>query len=278
VSNEIVGKQLTYVELDLDVYRVTRLEAARAGEPIANWSNQWDTDTTMLGVVDTALPSGRGARIAKTVSGDNTFWRWDIPPALAGASAVALFRASNAGTSCGILLRASGADGSENGYYFAFATDRIRLFKFAAGAVTMLAELLMTLDMTQFWWMRFDAVTIAGPGVLLRGKVWQGELSNEPSLFTLFAEDASSPITAAAGCGINVFDVGHHVDVGHFRVRSLFGSEIETIRHAMPTDYLPLQDVPAIPDVVAAAFNPAMISLGSDLGVARRAILTPVRG
>ncbi len=38
MSNEITGKSLTYVEADVDLYRITQFEAVREGVAVAGWT------------------------------------------------------------------------------------------------------------------------------------------------------------------------------------------------------------------------------------------------
>lgn len=100
---------------------------------------------------------------------------------------------------------------------------------------------------------------------MLRGKAWRGALSDEPSKFTISAEDTSSPIATAGKTGLYADVNGLDALCGVFRARAVLGDIEETHRHAVATNYLP-RKFDATPDVTSVSLNPGAISLGGDLG------------
>lgn len=266
MSGEIVGRSLTYVEADVDLYRLTQFEAARDGVAVANWAVQWNATTSMVGAISADMPSGRAARLQKA-GGNRSAWTWNSVPLIANVSAVALLRSQVASPiNMGVTLRGSGGDGTDNLYLLRLsAGTTIDLFKTTAGAALLLATISFAHVHNENLWLRFDAANVAGPGVLLRGKVWRGALSDEPSSFMIDATDTSSPHTGAGKAGLYVSSAGSDILCGHFRAKSLLGSSVETLRFAKSTDYLP-RDIDAVPDLLEASLSPGTISLGENLG------------
>lgn len=272
MSNEITAKSLTYAEIDFDAYRITRFEAASAGVAPANWASQWDNSTTLLGVAESAFPSGKGVELLS--SDDNLkFWKWGLAPAMADCSAVALLRGTSSDFRAGILLRVAGM----SGYACTIepTDNELTLWKIVSGTPSALEtydleESGILVEDDANYWMRFDTVDIDGGDVTLRCKVWQGVLSDEPDLFTLFVDDTSSALTDAGACGLYGHNDEYEYRCGHFRVRSLFGDTLETQRFASATAYLP-GSVQATPNLTAAAVNPSETSLAGGLG--KRAVL-----
>ncbi len=263
MSSDIVGKSITLVELDLDAYRITQFEAAKVGQPVAYWTLRTGSDTTFVGYANAALPSGRGGRLAKTVGDATTVWGWQRPPDLANVSTIALLR-SIAGT---IDMRVVARHGAGTTFY------ALRLDGTDADIIkgeSVLESTPFAVISGENVWVRFDALDIAGPGVLLRAKMWRGALGDEPSTFMVSFEDSSSPITAAGAVGLGTFTNGADYACGMFRVRAVLG-EVETHRHAAPTNYLP-REFDAVPDITSVSLNPGAISLGGDLG--KRSSLT----
>lgn len=269
-TSEIVGRSLTYVEMDLDVFRATQFEAVRAGEDVANWSRVWDQHSNMRGVIDPSMPSGRAARLTKHTVSDTSFWRWNLAPNIQDVSALAYMvnDFNSANSTLRVFVRGAGNDDNETGYMLRMAvnTGLISISRFLNGVATGLATVALAFDLTTPWWIRFDAVNIAGGSVLLRAKLWQGAASDEPSVFIISATDASSPITAAGASGVGITDTSADaINVGYFRVRSILGSLVETHRHAISTDFLPREPF-AVPDLVSISIQPTELSLGENLG------------
>ena len=271
-TQEITGKSLTYCEIDVDVFRATQFEAVRVGETVENWSQQWDQASHMVGAFDSLFPSGRVAKITHSGANDFSFWRWDVPPSIQDISVLTYQRntVNDAGSVLALIIRGSGNDGSENGYVLQIAPvlTSVIVAKFQAGTATILAtEPIEGADLSVPWWFRFDAINIAGGGVLVRGKVWQGAASDEPELFMISYEDFTSPLTTAGGSGISLSSTASDIiHVGYFRVKSILGSTTETLVHAKPTAFLPATPANE-PDIVAVSIQPGELSLGQDLGM-----------
>ena len=271
MSDEITGRSLTFVEADVDVYRITRFEAARAGAPLDGWSLIEGVNTSLTGVIDAALPSGRGARLQKTVANGDAVWRWAAMPSALDVSVVALLRSQIAAEDAAIVLR-NAAPGW--GYLLRLANNVLEIRKgVGAGSYALLAALAFDVVANDSVWLRFDAAAVTGPGVLLRGKVWRGALTDEPQAFAVVHTDSVAPIAAPGPVGLYTFTAGSDVLCGHFRAKSLLGSAVETLRFAKPADYLP-REISAVPDLVEASLSPGSIALGESLG--ERATLSVV--
>jgi len=269
-TQEIVGKTLSYVEFDLDVFRATQFEAVRVGKAVADWTQIWDQHTRMVGVIDATMPSGRAVHLTKHTVSDTSLWKWNIPPSIRDLSVLSCmknqFNTTNSGLR--VMVRASGNDDTENGYMMRMVTGTglLTLVRFRNGAATTIASLAVVINLTTPTWMRLDALNISGGGVLVRGKIWQGSASNEPSLFMISVDDFTTPITTAGFSGVGITNLTEDViNVGYFRVKSLLSSTVETHRHAKSTDYLPVTLV-VIPDLVSVSTQPGELSLGEGLG------------
>jgi hypothetical protein len=260
-----VSKSLTYVEADVDLYRLTQFEAVRTGLPPAGWSKPWNQNTTLLGVLDAALPSGRGVDFVISGPSTLTVWKWDVVPSIADVSVVAAVQPKNLAADVGVIVRGSGAAGAASGYQFGIVNGgTLQIYKHLASVSTPQGNIAFSYAANELLWLRFDAITVAGPGVLLRGKAWRGALSDEPSAFMVTATDTTSPITVAGATGLFGF-TSSGAYFGHFRAKSLNGSLTETLRFARPTAYLP-RDIAAVPDLVDAVLTPGTISLGESMG------------
>jgi hypothetical protein len=260
-------KSLVFVELDCDVYRLTRWEGVRNGTAVGGWASRWASNTTLTGSTNVALPAGKGARVLRTGGDDHTFWAWGQAPALFDASAIALLRANAAGATIrmGLVLRGSGALNSEGGYVLEATADALTLYRAEAGSFTELASVETEVLEEANYYFRLDTFDTSD-GVLLRAKQWQGTLSDEPEEFIVsFADEAGSPAMPAGLSGLYGFDDGADFTCGLFRVRSLHGSTEETLRFAAPEFYLP-KHIEAIPSIKGLAIQPATISLGENLG------------
>jgi hypothetical protein len=265
MSGEITGKSLTYVEADLDVYRATIFENApvAAGLPL-NWTAPNSANHAASVVADASMPSGKALRVVKTAGNLSTFV-WTAPPAIRGASAIALFKRNSAAGTYGVCLRSSGGDGTDNLYFAVFSDGaNIVVGKTVAGVVTSSATVAFAHATGESIWMRFDALDVTG-GVLLRAKVWRGEVEDEPEAFVASFMETVTVLPAGGNGVLTVLTNSPDFVVGAFRVRSLFSNAVETLRFARSTSYLP-PDIDAIPSLLEVQVSPGAISLGENLG------------
>lgn len=92
-----------------------------------------------------------------------------------------------------------------------FNWDDIQIHREFGGAYEVLAEADYPLDFEVPYWMRFEVF-----GGQLRGKVWQGDLSDEPVDFNVSASDASYAEPGSVGMGCHSFSGGlKHVAFDH---------------------------------------------------------------
>jgi hypothetical protein len=271
------AQALTFMEMDLDLYRVTRFEDVQNAKPVRNWALQAGvTNVAAQGVLQASFPAGRGISVSRTAVGLPSMLRWFYPPpgspTIRDVSAVALLRYTTAAPvgsiAGGIVLRGlQGPSPTLTGYACDANGTHVRLWEFSSGVGDLLAEVEFAVAQNEDVWMRFDTANISG-GVTLRAKVWRGAISDEPAEFLVSFDDT----TAFEGSGwvglVVPGSPGPTVEArcGYFRFRSLFGSTVETHRHTMAANYVPIRDIPATPDLVSVALNPGGISLGSDLG------------
>jgi len=234
------------------------------------WTSRWDAGGTFTGLLDAGFPSGKGARLVSAASTDK-FFSFDAAPSIKNVSIVGQVRVSGTGAGAVAIARGAGASTTETGYRFGFNGDgaNVTLSSYKTGTFASHATAAFAYAASTFYWFRFD-VADSGSNALLRAKIWTGALSDEPSAWTITFTDSSSPITAAGWSGI--YNGGTlNYDFGHFQVRSIFGSTLDTLRYAISTDYL-LSSVAAIPNVVGVQLTPATISLGENMG--QRATMT----
>ena len=95
MANEIVGKVVQLVEMDLDVLRATQFEGVRVSDPVLNWSAEWNPANVVLsGIEDPELPSGFALKIEELVGASQSFVKWDLIQGIHNVGAIALFRAA----------------------------------------------------------------------------------------------------------------------------------------------------------------------------------------
>lgn len=273
MSSEITGRVLSVVELDLDKYRITRFEAVQDGQAPANWQSTWDSGATLTAELDANFPSGKGVRLVSYGSNHN-FFRYDSAGTYGDCSALALLRMryplpdSNAG----IVLRGrGGAYASQNGYVCLILNGTLlQFYRILNGASQLLQSTtidpaIVALDTDIY--LRFDVGTTITETVTLRAKVWLGTLNDEPEDFLYTVEDSGSGLVLLEPGHAGLFGSGttSEFSCGMFRIRSIFGSEVETLRHAEPNSYLPME-LHARPDIIEVRSSPATVSLGENLG------------
>jgi hypothetical protein len=278
-----VTQQVEYIEFDLDKYFATQFEKVRAGETVPDWVNALSV-TPLIGMADTAFRSGKIARsVMPGGMSDNYVWAPSIANPIEDVSVLTHMRMTptiaspSAFAVAQIFLRASTDTGTRYAFivsydgaqkFWEFARYNSFVFQSLAGGLEIAPS---SFNAELPLWVLFEAVTLATDSVFLRAKVWNGLRAEEPALFQYSVEDSFSPsdVIAVPGCaGFTLFapTLTATLDVGMFRFQSLFGSSLETVRHAMPANYSPLIDVPAIPDIKGVSFSPGQISLGQDLG------------
>lgn len=265
MSSEIVGKLLNYVETDLDRYRVTIFENEKVGASPVNWVETWNPTRLFQVVAVAGMPSGKAVRFQKA-TGNRSMNAWQPAGGIRDVSVVALLQSIAAGTTfMGIVVRGSGGDGTDTGYFCRLINDTsIEIAKLVGGATTTLASASFAHGELENLFLRFDAVNVSG-GVLLRAKAWRGELNDEPEAFaTSFTETASVLAAGNAGLCTGATNSPDFV-CGFFRVRSLFGNTLETLRFTQSASYLP-RDIEAIPSLMTAEVSPGAVSLGENLG------------
>ncbi|MCV0371070.1 hypothetical protein [Filomicrobium sp.] len=269
------GKALTVVELDVDIYRLTQFETERVGVAPSRFTSQWGPNATVDIVTDDAMPTGKALALENTGAQDLIAWQWTRPPAMSQAEVRALFRVPSQGSpevfgTPGIVVRGSGAESTEGGYLVAFIGDgtEIGIYKIVGGTPTELATADFAWDVEQSLWLLVNIVDIAG-GASIRVKAWKGELAAAPSLFSFSYDDTASAITTAGWCGPTIGVAGELVHVGHFMARSLFKTQVETLRYAMPTDYLPA-DLNAQADIQSVSLSPGTVAIGESMGTRGR--------
>lgn len=264
------NESITVVEIDVDEYRLTQFETTVASASPDRWASVWGGSSALVGVASVSYPSGKGLRITNTGAA-RRLWRWTLPSNFADASAVmGVIGVPTVGERAGIVLRGAGSGASGSGY-IALLEDNATLTvaSLKSGTYAELASADIAVVDSDLVWIRLDTVDTT-TGVVVRAKAWAGGLNDEPALFTVSAEDTSSPITPAGYSGIYKNDAGS-ADVVHFRVRSYLGDTLQTLRYAMPTASLsPTFD--AIPNCTSVSHSPMRIALGESLG--KRATVT----
>lgn len=254
------GKQLTYVELEVDRYDVTVFEGVQETATPGRWTLRTGSNTTLVGVVELDAPSGRVVLLSKTSSDETVVWGWDVVEDVDDVSILALLLTPAAVSGIEQRVVARHTTGAN---FYALSLDGTNAHILKGESSLANVGFAFTVDTPV--WVRFDVITIAGPEVLIRAKMWFGNLTDEPDLFMLSVQDNSSPIVANGAVGLGARIVGKNTICALFRARSLFGATTSTLRYTMPASYLPKEPF-AIPNVRTVSVNPTLLSLGNDLG------------
>lgn len=275
------GKSITIFEVDVDLYRLTQFEHNKTDQPAPNFTSKWSSQGSLVGKAVPEFPTGMGIRLANSGSDALIAFQWAIPPDMSQTRSRALFRVPSASPVLGdpgIVLRGSGSSGNESGYIVALGGINsngqgtlVSISRVVAGSYEVLTEFDFSWDFDENIWLMAEAINIVG-GVIVRYKVWKGQLSQEPSTFSGFFEDTGSPDLAIETAGWTapfVSSAGAIVDIGHFHSRSILKSHLETLRFAKPTNYLP-KEFGAIPCIEGVSLSPGTISLGEDMGTRGR--------
>lgn len=119
--------------------------------------------------------------------------------------------AADASTFMGVILRGSGAQGAENGYYAALVVaggvTRLQVLRYSAGVGTDQGSGAATWTANTWYWMRAKIVTGSDGTVSVFVRLW-ADGASEPTTWTLTANDASgSKITTPGFIGLFGFAV-----------------------------------------------------------------------
>lgn len=270
MANEIVGKAIQLVEIDLDVYRATQFEGVIPYEAPAKWTSRWDADTQLVGTIDSRLPSGKGIEFQITGTDALHFWSWDLLPNIRDVSVITCLIPRSSNTDAGVIARGSGSAGSEVGYQCGIKDGTtLQIVKHTGSGNSVLTSMTFNYEDDDLVWIRFDAinsVSLGGAsGVTLRAKVWTGSIEDEPDNFMLSANDTSNEIDEAGWAGLMNFDAAGAPHFGFFRARSYLSSSEETYKFAISSNYVPTE-FDAIPSIQTISQTPASLSLGENLG------------
>jgi hypothetical protein len=216
-----------------------------------------------------SFPSGKGIEIARSVGGLPSAALWQIPGVntIRDCSVIALLRSTSGAVDSAVSLRVPSPHAvSLTGYALQLNGTHLNILLHIGGGAALLNAIPFPVSLNENVWLRFDAINIAGGGVLLRGKAWTGAIDDEPAIFQVSFTHNTTPHANPGLVGVMVPAGAITVQCGYFRLRSLFNSLNETLRHSKPASYLPVAEIPAIPDVATVSLSPAEVSLGSDLG------------
>lgn len=295
-------KSVTLVEMTVDIYRATQFEKFRSGDSYSGTSrikDEWlrvgDADSDFTIIANDDFESGLGAILSmdsETSDGHSGFV-YTATGAMTNMSILAHVAAGEETNNIAIMARTNTEDGSC--YVLTLAagesddtTGQITVSVQADG-LTGANEIIDsdTLDfnpLADHVWVLFEVVNL-GPGpfadVLLRAKVWNGTISDEPAEFMFSATDTDSMLEDDGGTiegygGIKLeidpdteSDTGS-IAVSFFRVKCVFGTNEEVIRLAKPTSILPLDET-FVPNIIDINENAPKISLGEGNFVGERA-------
>lgn len=275
MTDEIIGRVLTYVEYELDYFRATRFDYVVNGDFPLYWSlSNGLTNLSVAGVLDADYPSGKGIEVDANATPNDGIVIFDPVPLVDDVTTLALVKRTSGNLQVGIALRMLVNGPSDfDGYFAVFnGPAELSLIKVEGGTVfTEIAAITFPTDTDQAYWLRADVITITGGSVLLRAKAWIGEAGDEPAFFQVSGEDTSSPFLHDGQYGLFVQDGTHSFSCGYFRVRAFFGAQTQLSRHVTPSTFVPA--VPyAVPDLIGVTTTPTELSLGENLG--RRAQVT----
>lgn len=170
----------------------------------------------------TYFPSGQGVRFQKQTSDARSFWSWDTAGRLEDVEILSLVRSpSSSGTffSSGVMARAGGALGTEDGYGFllaqpsANARSLITIQRLVAGTSLTISQATFNWSLNTNYWMRFKL-----RGSAIQGKIW-AEGTAEPDAWTLEVTDTSHTLGYV---GVFHFEVLSQLEVGYFEAKRLY--------------------------------------------------------
>jgi len=175
--------------------------ATGSGAP-SGWTGRWvATNITYSIVEDAGVTGGKHLRLVRTSSG-RSLLSWDVIDADADRATVevlARVRRAEVGSdnNGGMVVRGSGAAGSETGYVgdpicrATPSTNRVRINEYASGTFGQLANAINTWSTNTWYWTRWQA-----SGTALKIRRWAGAIGDEPGTWDVETTDAT---TSAAG-------------------------------------------------------------------------------
>jgi hypothetical protein len=168
----------------------------------------------------TYFPSGQGVRFEQQVQ-NRHFWSWDTVPQIDDVEILALVRptvqSNNYAT--GVILRAGGDSGTEEGYAFLLtqstpgAQDTLSLERYIAGSFALLDDVAFSWSLNTNYWMRFRA-----RGTTLQARIWAEGLT-EPTTWNIETTDSSH---TTGRVGMFVVYTASAIEVGYFEAKELF--------------------------------------------------------
>lgn len=260
------GKAITLIEIDYEKYRQTSFETLRTGSEPIRFPLAWGSGGTVIVASNPNMPSGKSLLVSNPGSESALWWRWTRPDAMKETDSHILLRVPEGVTADpGIVVRGSAT--SETGYIVKLTSDgtSVTIVKMVNGTPETLATEDFEWTTEENIWIAVSAIDYID-GVSIRAKVWKGEFENAPGGYTIFAEDETDYIDADGWCGPFLSAATSSFHVGYMITRSLFNNDTETIRYAMPTNYLPVE-FDAIPNLVSVNLSPSAVDLGETLGI-----------
>lgn len=170
------------------------------GAQPSDWTERWHTGdaSATVELSGASVYGGRFLHIDHSAAG-RYLLSWDDLDNSDDIEVLALQRWAASGVASaimGVTARASGSDGSENGYivYFEDDDNTVLLRKYISGAVTTINSFSHTLSDDEWYWIRFRV-----SGSSLKVKVWD-EGTTEPASWDL--EETDSSITGSGWAGV----------------------------------------------------------------------------
>lgn len=189
-------------------YSTLWTEYTLAAQP-SDWTERWNPDNFAATVESVTTPVG--SRILRVDGSSGRYvLSWDAIDADADRDDVevlVLIRLAGTiqanRTSAGVVVRASGAGGSETGYAAAFraanpSTNRFnRIVEYSNGSFSEVGNDADTWDVNTWYWVRFQVI-----GSALKMKRWTGTVDDEPGTWDIEATD--STLSAAGWVGVHM--------------------------------------------------------------------------
>lgn len=261
------AQALTYLEVDVDYFRITRFELERSGSAIAAWTSMWTPDVPFTCVTPGDVVGTKAARMAHGPSTSGAaFWRPTNWSAFLDVSVVAGFIRRNSAANIGLVTRGNGGLGTQTGYVLTISpSGTLVISRILAGSSSTLLSTTspVTPTVDQQVWVRFEAFNNVSAVAQLRYKVWLGTLNDEPGDW-LGTTDPGLALPSGF-TGIYATGPSATIDCDHFRMRALDDGS-ETMRFARDANYIPMSH-DALPAMVDMNVDSGTISLGKSMGV-----------
>lgn len=173
------------------------------GAAPANFTERWTATGETWAVREKAgALGGKTLEHTRTTTARRGF-SWDTPGSDSNTEILVRWQ-STAGTAADqfyLLVRGSGAAGSETAYVFRNSSgNTVRISRLSAGANTDLGAsvTIPTLQSNKFYWLRFRV-----NGSDLKAKIWDGDHEQEPTAWTIERSDATIAGPGWMGVGNN---------------------------------------------------------------------------